>query len=299
MTDAARPYAPAPGGTLSRRTRDALFDLLTEFAPKASSELVARLGLPVKIEAKSLEVVVGAKHQIEGGITVDFAITPGNGRGFLGVESGVARGLVESCFAGGGGVVSRPSPGGAGITPVERRVTQGFMEFFLSRLNAFWEKWGECSFLPLKAECADDEKASRKHNDETYVIAIFNLIVQGTSCRLEAGLPLPFLKPLTAGLDKPAEKPASLADDPKLHPVLKKKMEGVLVSIRAFLAEPDVFLRDMADLEPGDVLHVGRLGAEAVLLAGVVPMFRGQAGILNGHRAIRISGVAKTDRRPQ
>ncbi|MBK8575175.1 MAG: FliM/FliN family flagellar motor switch protein [Elusimicrobia bacterium] len=292
MTDSARPYLPAPGGTLSRKTRDALFLLLSEFAPKASSELVARLGLPVKIEAKSLEVVIGAKHQIEKGISLDFNISPGGGRGFLGIEIAVARALVEASFQGGG----TPSVE-RDITPVERRVTEGFMEFFLSRFNAFWEKRGECAFAPIKAGSSDETKVSTKDSEDTFVIALFQLNVQGIPGRLEAGLPLPFLKPLTAGLEKISEKPESMADDPKLHPVLKKKMEGVLVPIRAFLAEPDVFLREMADLEPGDVLPVGRLGAEAVLLAGVVPMFRGQAGVLNGHRAIRISGVAKTDRR--
>ncbi len=293
MTVAARPYVPAPGGTLSRKTRDALLLLLSEFGPKTSAEMSARLGLPVKIEAKSVEVVVGAQHQIPGGIAVDFAISPGGGRGFLGVETGVARALVESALGAGGG----SAPAAGDLTPVERRVTEGVMEFFLSRLNAFWETLGECAFSPVKAGAAKEEKAPRKESEDTYVIALFQWTLKGTTCRLEAGFPLPFVKPLTAGLEKPAEKPASMADDPKLHPVLKKKMEHVLVPIRAYLAEPDVFLREMADLEPGDVLPVGRLGAEAVLLAGVVPMFRGQAGVINGHRAIRISGVAKTDRR--
>lgn len=296
MIETARPYVPAPGGTLSRKTRDALFLLLNDFAPKASAELATRLGLPVKIEAKSVDVVVGAKHQIQNGITVDFLISPGGGRGFLGVESGVARVLVEVSLSG-GGTASGNAPGGEDITPVERRVTEGFMEYFLSRLNAFWETLGECAFSPMKGKGAADEKAPRKDGEETFVVALFQLNIQGTVCRLEAGFPLPFVKPLTAGLEKSSEKPTSMADDPKLHPVLKKKMEGVLVPVRAFLAEPDVFLREMADLEPGDVLNVGRLGAEAVLLAGVVPMFRGQAGVINGHRAIRISGVAKTDRR--
>ncbi len=293
---AARPYLPAPGGTLSRKTRDALFLLLSDFAPKASAELAARLGLPVKIEAKSVDVVVGAKHQIENGITVDFSISPGGGLGFLGVETGVARVLVEAALNS-GGTASENAANGEDITPVERRVTEGFMEYFLSRLNAFWETLGECAFSPLKGKGSADEKAPRKDSEETFVVALFQLLVKGTPCRMEAGFPLPFVKPLTGGLEKPSEKPASMADDPKLHPVLKKKMEGVLVPVRAFLAEPEVFLREMADLEPGDVLHVGRLGAEAVLFAGVVPMFRGQAGIINGHRAIRISGVAKTDRR--
>lgn len=295
MIETARPYIPAPGGTLSRKTRDALFLLLTEFAPKASSELANRLGLPIKIEATSVDVVVGAKHQIEKGITVDFALSPGGGQGFLGVEGGVARVLVEASF-GGGGTPASASDGGTDLTPVEQRVTEGFLECFLSRYNAFWETLGECAFSPLKKK-SSEEKAPRKDGEETYVLALFQLKVQGTGFRLEAGLPLPFVKPLTAGLETPSEKPASMADDPKLHPVLKKKMEGVLVPVRAFLAEPDVFLREMADLEPGDVLNVGRLGAEAILLAGVVPMFRGQAGVINGHRAIRISGVAKTDRR--
>jgi flagellar motor switch protein FliM len=297
MIDTARPYVPAPGGTLSRKTRDALFLLLSDFAPKASAELATRLGLPIKIEAMSVDVVVGAKHQIEKGITVDFSLSPGGGQGFLGVEPGVARVLVEASL--GGGIVAGAEsslPEGTDLTPVEQRVTEGFLEFFLSRYNAFWETLGECAFSPLKGKTGEG-KAPRKDSEETYVVALFQLKVQGAGCRLEAGLPLPFVKPLTARLETPSEKPASMADDPKLHPVLKKKMEGVLVPVRAFLAEPDVFLREMADLEPGDVLNVGRLGAEAVLLAGVVPMFRGQAGVINGHRAIRISGVAKTDRR--
>ena len=292
MIETARPYVPAPGGTLSRKTRDALFLLLSEFSPKASSELVARLGLPVKIEAKAVEVAVGAQHQIQDGITVSFSISPGGGIGFLGVETSVAGTLVEASFRGGG-----TPAGGSDPTPVERRVAEGFLEFFLSRLNAFWETLGECAFSPLKKKALEDKKAVRKEGEETYVIALFQMTIQGVSVRLEAGFPLPFVKPLTAGLEKTEDKPTSMADDPKLHPVLKKKMEGVLVPVRAYLAEPDVFLREMADLEPGDVLNVGRLGAEAVLLAGVVPMFRGQAGVINGHRAIRISGVVKTDRR--
>ncbi|MBL8022920.1 MAG: FliM/FliN family flagellar motor switch protein [Elusimicrobia bacterium] len=300
MTETARPFAPAPGGTLSRKTRDALFRIHLTFGPKASTDLAARLGLPIKIEARSVEVVIGATPQIAGAIAMPFLISPGAGSGFMGLESAAARVFLEASLGGTAqpaGSSTRERSAGD-ITPVERRVAEGFMEFFLSRLNALWESLGECAFTSRKTG-SFEEGSPEKRAEETYVIVLFSLSAMGTSSALEVGLPLSFVKPLTAGLEHPEEKDTSMVDDPKLHPVLKRKMDGVTVPVRAFLAEPDISLRDMAALEPGDVLNVGRLGAEAVLLAGSVPMFRGQAGILNGHRAIRITSIAKQDRRSQ
>jgi flagellar motor switch protein FliM len=297
MTETARPFVPAPGGTLSRKTRDVLLRIHSTFGPKASTDLAARLGLPIKIEARSVDVVTGAKPQIEGGIALPFVVSPGNGFGFMGVESAAARVFLEASL-GGTSTPAGTSADGAkstDITAVERRVAEGFMEFFLSRLNALWETFGECAFTAGKANAEEDSPAKRAQ--ETYVILLFNLNALGTSCGLEVGLPLSFVKPLSAGLDSPEDKNTSMVDDPKLHPVLKRKMDGVMVPVRAFLAEPDIFLREMAALEPGDVLHVGRLGAEAILLVGSVPVFRGQAGVLNGHRALRITSIAKQERR--
>ncbi len=292
MTESARPYVPAPGGTLSRKTRDALLGVHAQQAPKMSAELANRLGFALKIKAVSVDMCTGAVPLIAGGVETAFAINPGAGRGYAALDPRAARSLVDAAL----NAPARPSDGAAEATPVERKVAEGFMELFLSRINALWETLGECAFTPPPAG-PPDESALRKAALETYVVTRFSLDLQGTACALDVGLPLSFVKPLTVTLDKPAEPSDALTHDPKMVPLLKKKMEGVLVPVRAYLAEPEVFLREMADLEPGDVLNVGRLGAEAVLMVGPAAFYRGQAGVVNGHRALRILGVVKTDRR--
>lgn len=292
MTETARPYVPAPGGTLSRKTRDALLGVNAQQAPKMSAELASRLGFSLKIKAVSVDMSTGAVPLIAGGVETVFVITPGLDRGYAALDPRAARSLVDAAL----NAPARPAGPAADATPVERKVAEGFMELFLSRINALWETLGECAFTPPPAG-PPDESAVRKAALETYVVTRFSLELQGSSFPLDVGLPLSFVKPLTAVLDKPAEPSTSLTDDPKMVPLLKKKMEGVLVSVRAYLAEPDVFLREMVELEPGDVLNVGRLGAEAVLMVGPAAFYRCQAGVMNGHRALRILGVVKTDRR--
>ncbi|MBP9127854.1 MAG: FliM/FliN family flagellar motor switch protein [Elusimicrobia bacterium] len=292
MTETARPYVPAPGGTLSRKIRDALLGIHAQQTPKIAAELSSRLGFGLKLKAVSVDMSTGAVPLIEGGVETLFAIRPGDGRGYAALEPRAARLLVDAAL----NAPVRPADSKAEATAVERKVAEGFMDLFLSRINALWETLGECAFSPPPAG-PPDESALRKAALETYVVTRFSLDLQGVACALDTGLPLSFVKPLTLSLEKPTEQTASLADDPKMVPHLKKKMEGVLVPVRAYLAEPDVFLREMVELEPGDVLNVGRLGAEAVLMVGPAALYRGQAGVINGHRALRILGVVKTDRR--
>lgn len=290
MTEPARPYVPAPGGTLSRRTRDALLGVHSKQCTKMSAELSNRLGFTIKLKALSVEMSTGAVPLIPGGLETAFVINPGSLRGYAAADPQAARSLVDAAL----NAPARPPNPTVPASAVERKVAEGFMDLFLSRINALWETLGECAFTPPPSGPVD-ESAVRKAALETYVVTRFSLELQGSSCALDVGLPLSFVKPLAAPLDKPAEPSASLADDPKMVPLLKKKMEGVLVPVRAYLAEPEVFLREMVDLEPGDVLNVGRLGAEAVLMVGPAALFRGQAGVINGHRALRILGV---NRRP-
>jgi flagellar motor switch protein FliM len=283
---AVRPYAPPPGGTLSKKTRRALFDAHAAFAASAPADIAERVGFPLKLEFRALDLLGG--EALGGGrgaaLVVPLSLSPGDARGFAALEIPLAQAVLDASFGGAG----RPRPESTGVTAVEQKVAEGFLDVFLSRLNSLWETFSECTFA-----LADDEtsRASRPNPEETYLTAGFHVRIGECQGRLEVDWPLAFVKPLIAGLEKSGENAPPLVEDPKLHPVLRRKMDGVVVSVRACLADALVPLREMADLEPGDVLNVGRLSADAYVRADAVPVFRGQAGVLNGRYAVRVSAL--------
>lgn len=290
MTDAVRRYEPPPGGTLSRRTRSTLLRVHAGFAEKMGPELTIRWGVGVVLEIRTVDVVGAGRWSVGDSprLVEDVAIAPGNVRGFLAMDVALAQALVDAAFGGPG----TSCPGSDGLTPVERRVAGGFLAAVLSRLNGAWETYGECAFTLQEAG-----ESRRPPADESFLIVAFRLRVGQTEGALEVGFPVAFVKSLIGHLEKGSDGAPSLIDDPKMHPVLRKKMEGVTVAVRACLAEPEVSLREMAGLEPGDVLNVGRAGSDVLLRAGAVALFKGQPGVWNGRLAVRISGLMTGDTR--
>jgi|GEM_PF-6712198 len=282
MTGPVRPYEPSTGGTVSQKIRQALCVLHADFATASGPALTSRVGFPISLASRSVDVANGAELGRQRGpaLVVPFLVTPLNTHGFLSLEIPLAQSILEASFGG----LGRARPGATEVTGVERKVAEGVLAVFLSRLNALWETLGECAF-------SLESSGLQPLPEAAFLSSMFHLTVGEVTGRLGVELPLEFVKPLASRLDRVGETGTPPAEDPKMIPGLRRKMDGVSVSVRACLAEPEFTLREMSSLEPGDVLNVGRLGAEATVQAGDVPVFKGQAGVWNGRLAVRISGL--------
>ena len=109
-----------------------------------------------------------------------FALTPGDGFGFLRLSADGARAFVDASFGGPG----RSGPGGAPLTDVERRSAVWPLRLFLTEWNALWEAFGECAFNADEIGGADAHFSSAA--GEPHVVAGFDWSIGETTGRLEA-----------------------------------------------------------------------------------------------------------------
>lgn len=286
-------FDPRQGGGLVKGTRDQLARLHKEFTLKSATLFPERLGIALRVDFRDLSTVSWSQcrpGEKDNGALLPFSLTPGDGFGFLRLSADAARAFVDVSFGGPG----RGDPSGGSLTDVERRSAVWPMRVFLSEWNALWEAFGECAFN------ADDIGGAGAHfanaAGEPHLVALFDWSVGETTGRLEAALPFSFARPLLGELEKGRGESNALWTDPKMRPVLRQRAEGVSLPLRVCLVESDVSVRDMADLEVGDVVRLGSVHQSAVVKIGEIPLFHAKAGVFNGRLAVRVLALAGNGR---
>lgn len=295
MTDPAGlpRFDPRQGGGLVKGTRDQLARIHKEFTQKSASTFPDRLGISLRVIFRELTTVSWAQcrpGEKDNAAILPFSLTPGDGFGFLRLSVEGARAFVDVSFGGPG----RPDTAGAPLTDVERRSAVWPLRVFLSEWNALWEAFGECAFN------ADDIGGAGAHfanaAGEPHLLTSFDWSVGETTGRLEAGLPLSFARPFLGELEKARGESNALWTDPKMRPVLRQRAEGVSLPLRVCLVESDIPVREMADLEVGDVVRLGSVNQSAVVKIGEIPLFHAKAGVFNGRLAVRVLALAGNGR---
>ncbi|HMX43941.1 MAG TPA: FliM/FliN family flagellar motor switch protein [Elusimicrobiota bacterium] len=286
-------FDPRRGGGLVKATREQLARIHKEFTLKTASTFPDRLGLPLRVTFRDLATIGWDQCQSAAGASaavLPFALTPGDGFGFLRLSADGARAFVDASFGGPG----RSGPGGAPLTDVERRSAVWPLRLFLTEWNALWEAFGECAFNADEIGGADAHFSSAA--GEPHVVAGFDWSIGETTGRLEAALPLSFARPFLGELEKARGESNALWTDPKMRPVLRQRAEGVSLPLRVCLVESDIPVRDMADLEVGDVVRLGSVNQSAVVKIGEISLFHAKAGVSNGRLAVRVLALAGNGR---
>ena len=211
---------------------------------------------------------------------------PLRGTGLFILDAKLVFKLVDKFFGGEG---RHAKIEGREFTPTELRVIQMVLNQAFNDLREAWS-----NVYDLEFECVSTEVnpplANIVAGSEVVVVNTFQIELDGGGGgELHVTMPYSMLEPIKDLLDSGIKTSIDAVDD-HWENALRKEILGAKVAIGCNLFERDISLRDVVDLEEGDIIPVEML-EHVVLKANGCPMFNTKVGISDGNIALKIDGL--------
>lgn len=264
----------------------ALHGQLVALAAILSRTLSLYLGASARFGVHSIDLASGeqyvrnlAEHPVLG--VVSFG--PGNPRALWELSPGVAWTALDCML---GGPATRAAEPGRELTALSAAVLQ---RLFAEILSAWTELWAPLKALGPQVEevVASPRTVDTRAGDDRLFFVIMEAAVGQAQGLLRLAVPLSLMRRLVREEKENAAPalPPALA----LEPSARGALAETPVLLKAQIEPPPVSLRELMNLQPGEVLDL-RLPADTLFHVEVsaVPKFRAQAGVSAGRVAVRL-----------
>ncbi len=214
-------------------------------------------------------------------------IEPLQGTAMLVFDARLVFRLVEIFF---GGAAAQGAPDGRDFSPAERRL----LGKLLSRAHSDFEE--ACKPLatlrckPIGTEL-NPSLANIVGAADTVVVCRFQLDTEGGGGgEFHMCFPLAMLEPMRESLSK-SELAESRAPDPHWQSAMRRAVLDTPLPTRCILADTTLSLAEVAALQVGDVLSLGRREQAEIRAAGL-PLLKASVDVQQGQLTLKIKGRA-------
>lgn len=190
--------------------------------------------------------------------------------------------LVDNFFGGDG---RHAKIEGREFTPTELRVVQMVLQTAFADLKEAWK-----TVMPIDFEFINSEVNPAMANivspSEVVVVSTFHVELDGGGGDLHITLPYAMIEPIRETLDAGMQSDVDDADE-RWVKSLREDIMDARVDLRCAVAERVISLRDIIDLQPGDIIPI-ELPEKVVLSANEMPIFNAKVGASRGYLALKI-----------
>jgi flagellar motor switch protein FliM len=190
--------------------------------------------------------------------------------------------LVDNFFGGDG---RHAKIEGREFTPTELRVVQMVLQTAFADLKEAWK-----TVMPIDFEFINSEVNPAMANivspSEVVVVSTFHVELDGGGGDLHITLPYSMIEPIRETLDAGMQSDVDDADE-RWVKSLREDIMDARVDLRCSIAERMVPLRDIIDLQPGDIIPI-ELPDKVVLSANEMPIYNARVGASRGYLALKI-----------
>lgn len=209
-------------------------------------------------------------------------VHPLRGTALLVMDAKLVFKLVDNFFGGDG---RHAKIEGREFTPTEIRLINKVIEQFFGDLEESWQP-----VMPLKFDVSGHEVNPAMANvinpSEVVVVSTFQVDLDGGSGEFHVTMPYSMLEPIRDVLIS-GYKPAEEEMDEHWLSSLEKDVLTSPMELDLVVAERQLKLRDVLELEAGDVIPVDIPGT-LKLQAGRVPIFNCKLGTSRGNLAVKV-----------
>lgn len=215
-------------------------------------------------------------------------LRPLRGTGLIILDAKLVFKLVDNFFGGDG---RHAKIEGREFTPTELRVVQMVLQQAFVDLKEAWK-----TIMPIEFEYVNSEVNPSMANivspSEVVVVSTFHVELDGGGGDMHITLPYSMIEPIRETLDAGMQSDVDDVDERWVR-ALREDVVGATVVVNSTVAEKDISLRDIIDLEPGDVIPVD-LPDRLVITANGVPIMYARLGQSRGNLALQV--LEKFDR---
>jgi len=208
-------------------------------------------------------------------------LQPLPGVGLVVLDARLVFRLVDNLFGGGR---FHASIEGREFTQTETLVVDRVLETVFSELQKAWGGPEAVKVHLLQKEVSPDATGVYNANDIA-VISSFSVEFDVSGGKLHLVVPYAMSEPIMDLFERSAVSEADARDN-RWESALKENIQDAMVEIACQVAETDVSLREVIDLQVGDVIPIDV--PEPILRANDVPLFRVRLGSLKGNLALQV-----------
>lgn len=209
-------------------------------------------------------------------------LRPLRGTGLIILDAKLVFKLVDNFFGGDG---RHAKIEGREFTPTELRVVQMVLQQAFTDLKEAWK-----TIMPIEFEYVNSEVNPSMANivspSEVVVVSTFHVELDGGGGDMHITLPYAMIEPIRETLDAGMQSDVDDLDERWVR-ALREDVVGASVHMNTTVAEKVISLRDIIDLEPGDVIPID-LPNKLVLRANGVPILYARLGQSRGNLALQI-----------
>jgi flagellar motor switch protein FliM len=209
-------------------------------------------------------------------------LRPLRGTGLIILDAKLVFKLVDNFFGGDG---RHAKIEGREFTPTELRVVQMVLQQAFIDLKEAWK-----TIMPIEFEYVGSEVNPSMANivspSEVVVVSSFHIELGGGGGDMHITLPYSMIEPIRETLDAGMQSDVDALDDRWEH-ALRDDVVGATVEVNTTVAEKVISLRDIIDLEAGDVIPID-VPEKLVLRANGVPILYARLGQSRGNLALQI-----------
>ncbi|RTZ15445.1 flagellar motor switch protein FliM [Vibrio aquaticus] len=221
---------------------------------------------------------------------------PLKGTALITMEARLVFILVENFFGGDGRFHARIE--GREFTPTERRIVQLLLKIVFEDYKEAWSPVMGVEFEYLDSE-VNPSMANIVSPTEVIVVSSFHIEVDGGGGDFHVVMPYSMVEPIRELLDAGVQSD-KMETDVRWSTALREEIMDVPVNFRVELLEQDISLRDLMELQPGDIIPI-TMPEHATMFVEELPTFRTKMGRSGENLAIQVSeeikrpDVVKTD----
>jgi len=190
--------------------------------------------------------------------------------------------LMVDNFFGGGRFHARVE--GRDFTPAETLVVDRALDTISTELEKAWGGTSAVKVQLLQKE-ASPEAAGIFNVNDVAVVSSFNVEFDVSGGKLHLVLPYGMLEPIKELLDRSALNEGDSRDN-RWELALKENLKEARVGLNCRVAEAEISLREVIDLEVGDVIPID--SPQPILGVDNIPLFRVRLGTLKGNLALQV-----------
>ncbi|KOO14079.1 flagellar motor switch protein FliM [Vibrio xuii] len=221
---------------------------------------------------------------------------PLKGTALITMEARLVFILVENFFGGDGRFHARIE--GREFTPTERRIVQLLLKIVFEDYKEAWSPVMGVEFEYLDSE-VNPSMANIVSPTEVIVVSSFHIEVDGGGGDFHVVMPYSMVEPIRELLDAGVQSD-KMETDVRWSTALREEIMDVPVNFRVELLEQDISLRDLMELQPGDIIPI-TMPEHATMFVEELPTFRTKMGRSGEMLAVQVSekikrpDVVKTD----
>ncbi|MGI9289478.1 MAG: flagellar motor switch protein FliM, partial [Pseudomonadales bacterium] len=217
-------------------------------------------------------------------------LKPLQGAGLLMIDANLVFTLVDNFFGGNGGNVKIEE---RNFTATEMRVIARVIKASFDNLQEAWQ--AVVDLQPILLGNEDNPTLSNVVSpDEAMVVSTFQVDLDGGSGEYHIALPVSMLEPIKETLDSGIQSDTTNKDE-RWTEVLKDELLYASVAINCSVVEKDIALRDIIDLQEGDVIPIDMPETVRVLASGT-PVLNAKLGVSGEKLALQIVDRVNSNR---